>query len=97
MEDGEERSLSPRQTLVFSATFNKGLQQKLAGKGRFDLMNETQSLEYLLKRLNFREEQPKFIDVNPVSQMAEGLKEGLVECGAMEKVRRDCPTIHDFG
>ncbi|EOO03740.1 putative atp-dependent rna helicase mak5 protein [Phaeoacremonium minimum UCRPA7] len=84
-EDEEDDELSPRQTLVFSATFNRGLQQKLAGKGKYDLMTEAQSMEYLLKKLNFREEKPKFIDVNPVSQMATGLKEGLVECGAMEK------------
>ncbi|KAI0846432.1 ATP-dependent RNA helicase MAK5 [Daldinia vernicosa] len=81
----QEATFSPRQTLVFSATFHKGLQQKLAGKGRSNLMSEKDSMEYLLKKLNFREEKPKFIDVNPVSQMAEGLKEGLVECGAMEK------------
>jgi len=85
-EDEEGRAPSPRQTLVFSATFNKGLQQKLAGKGRYDLMSQAQSMEYLLAKLNFREERPKFLDVNPVSQMAEGLKEGLVECDAMEKV-----------
>jgi ATP-dependent RNA helicase DDX24/MAK5 len=82
-EDGEAEP-SKRQTLVFSATFNKALQQKLAGKGKYDLMDEAQSMEYLLKRLNFRG-QPKFIDVNPVSQMADKLKEGLIECGAMEK------------
>lgn len=85
-EDDDEPELFPRQTLVFSATFNKGLQQKLAGKGNFNLMSDAQSMEYLLKKLNFREEKPKFVDVNPVSQMAQGLKEGLVECGAMEKV-----------
>jgi len=90
-EDDEEQDLSPRQTLVFSATFNKGLQQKLAGKGKYDLVSDEQSMEYLLNRLNFREEKPKFIDVNPVSQMAEGLKEGLVECGAMEKVLLNLP------
>ncbi|RYP55134.1 hypothetical protein DL768_000253 [Monosporascus sp. mg162] len=84
-EDGDEAAPASRQTLVFSATFHKGLQQKLAGKGRYDLMSKEDSMEYLLKKLNFREEKPKFIDVNPVSQMAEGLKEGLVECGAMEK------------
>ncbi|KAI2621331.1 DEAD/DEAH box helicase [Xylaria nigripes] len=84
-EGEEDTTLSFRQTLVFSATFHKGLQQKLAGKGKFNLMNQEDSMEYLLKKLNFREEKPKFIDVNPVSQMAEGLKEGLVECGAMEK------------
>lgn len=83
-DDEEEESPKERQTLVFSATFNKGLQQKLAGKGRYDLLGETQSMEYLLKRLNFRE-RPKFIDVNPVSQMAEGLREGMIECGPMEK------------
>ncbi|EEH17383.1 ATP-dependent RNA helicase MAK5 [Paracoccidioides brasiliensis Pb03] len=78
----------PRQTLVFSATFHRGLQQKLAGKSRFidgGLLDNKQSMEYLLEKLNFREEKPKFIDVNPVSQMAENLKEGLVECPAMEK------------
>ncbi|KAI1116541.1 ATP-dependent RNA helicase MAK5 [Nemania sp. NC0429] len=86
VEEGEDDAgPTPRQTLVFSATFHKGLQQKLAGKGKFNLMNEEDSMEYLLKKLNFREEKPKFVDVNPVSQMAEGLKEGLVECGAMEK------------
>ncbi|KAI0887870.1 ATP-dependent RNA helicase MAK5 [Annulohypoxylon maeteangense] len=84
-DDEGDATPSPRQTLVFSATFHKGLQQKLAGKGRYDLMSQQDSMEYLLKKLNFREEKPRFIDVNPVSQMAEGLKEGLVECGAMEK------------
>lgn len=84
--DHDEREPTPRQTLVFSATFHKGLQQKLAGKGKHGLMNKDDSMEYLLKKLNFREERPRFVDVNPVTQMAEGLKEGLVECGAMEKV-----------
>jgi len=77
-----------RQTLVFSATFHKGLQQKLAGKSRpsGDLMTKQESMEYLLKKLQFREDRPKFIDVNPDSQMASRLKEGLVECAGTEKV-----------
>ncbi|KAK0641022.1 P-loop containing nucleoside triphosphate hydrolase protein [Cercophora newfieldiana] len=81
----EEEERRQRQTLVFSATFHKGLQQKLAGKSRYNLMGDSESLEYLLKKLNFREEQPKFIDANPISQMAENLKEGLILCGDMEK------------
>jgi ATP-dependent RNA helicase DDX24/MAK5 len=85
-DDEEAAQLVPRQTLVFSATFHKGLQQKLAGKGKFGLMSDEESMEYLLKKVNFREEVPKFIDMNPISQMADGLKEGMVECGAMEKV-----------
>ena len=78
-----------RQTLVFSATFQKELQQKLAGKSKFsgsNIMGKRESMEYLLRRLNFREEKPKFIDVNPVSQMASGLREGIVECAALDKV-----------
>ena len=78
-----------RQTLVFSATFQKDLQQKLAGKRKpagGDVMGKRESLEYLLKKLNFRQGKPKFIDVNPASQMATGLKEGIVECSGTEKV-----------
>ena len=84
-ENEENGGSSRRQTLVFSATFNRNLQQKLAGKARYNLMGDAESLEYLLQKLNFREERPKFIDTNPVSQMAENLKEGLVLCGDMEK------------
>jgi ATP-dependent RNA helicase DDX24/MAK5 len=83
--DDEEEDLSPRQTLVFSATFDKDLQTKLAGTGRRHKGDEDK-MAYLMKRLNFRRE-AKFIDANPVRQMAEGLKEGLIECGAMDKVR----------
>ncbi|XRM42845.1 ATP-dependent RNA helicase [Aspergillus tubingensis] len=87
-DEEKEDARAQRQTLVFSATFHRDLQQKLAGKARWtggDIMSNKESMEYLLQKLKFREEKPKFIDVNPVSQMAEGLKEGIVECGAMEK------------
>lgn len=97
-EEAAEEEPDVRQTLVFSATFHRDLQQKLAGKSRWtggDLMDKKESMEYLLKKLNFREEKPKFIDVNPVQQMAEGLKEGIVECPAMEKVSRVGPIVAD--
>ena len=80
-----------RQTLVFSATFHKGLQQKLAGKNskrswaNGDLLSDSESMEYLLKKLRFGE-MPEWVDVNPVDTIAEKVKEGIVECGAMEKV-----------
>ncbi|KAF7505002.1 hypothetical protein GJ744_001523 [Endocarpon pusillum] len=77
-----------RQTLIFSATFHKGLQQKLANRSRTaggDLLTDKQSMDYLLQKISFRETKPKFIDVNPTSQMAQHLNEGLVECSAMEK------------
>lgn len=75
-----------RQTLVFSATLDKDLQTKLAGKFS-KTGSEDEKMAYLMKCLKFRG-QPKFIDVNPVSRMADNLREGLIECGAMEKVRR---------
>lgn len=76
-----------RQTLVFSATFDRGLGKKLVGKvnRQKNLSGNKESVEYLLSKLNFREEAPKFIDVNPVNQMATGLREGLIECGGTEK------------
>lgn len=67
-----------RQNLVFSATLARDLSMKLTGKGR---LGDT-GMEYLLKKLNFKE--PKLIDVS-TKQMADGLKEGIVECGATEK------------
>lgn len=80
-----------RQTLVFSATFQKDLQQRLAGKGRSfggDLMDKQESMEYLLRKLRFREGKPKFIDANPISHMASRLQEGIVECAGLEKVHQ---------
>jgi len=88
-EDGTSEAEGPRrQTLVFSATFQKDLQRKLAGKGKqkdSGIMSQQDSTQYLLQKLNFREERPKFLDVNPISQMAANLKEGLIECAALEK------------
>ncbi|RVX75606.1 hypothetical protein B0A52_00959 [Exophiala mesophila] len=93
-EDQERPRFSPnpdRQTLVFSATFHKELQQKLAGKRKpgnhvkTELLDNHKSMEYLLKKLSFRETKPTFIDVNPTSQMAQALNESIVECAAMKK------------
>lgn len=77
-----------RQTLIFSATFQKDLQQKLAGKSKSlssENLDNTQSMRYLLQKINFREAHPQFIDVNPVSQMSSNLREGLIECAGLEK------------
>ncbi|KAF2198008.1 DEAD-domain-containing protein [Delitschia confertaspora ATCC 74209] len=83
----EDQNVPKRQTLVFSATFHKGLQAKLANKKSRsgDLLSQEESMQYLVKKLRFREEKPKFIDVNPSSQMASKLKEGLIECAGTEK------------
>lgn len=88
-------SADQRQTLVFSATFSKDLQQRLSSTKRRQIassktsgdMSTDESLSYLLAKLPFRAGQtPKFIDVNPISAMAPNLREGLIECpGAMDK------------
>lgn len=92
------KAMSERQVLVFSATFSKDLQKKLAGKLSYKsqtggLMGQKESLEFLLRKLPFREENPKWLDMNPVVQMTANLKEGMVECGNMEKV---CGTSNLF-
>lgn len=87
----ESRGQRTRQILVFSATFHKGLQQKLASRKKFnhkdaDLLSNKQSMDYLVHKLPFREEErPFFVDANPESQMAENLAETIIECGEMEK------------
>lgn len=88
MEQVEQATANPdRQTLVFSATFDRGLQKKLASKSRpgNELMSNKDSLAYLLAKLNFRSEQPEFVDVNPINQLATGLTEELVQCEGLEK------------
>ena len=76
-----------RQTLVFSATLSKSLQQRLA-KRTYQTSSATAtqiSMEYLLRKLNFREPRPRFVDVNPVSQMPSTLQERILECPGTEK------------
>ncbi|PSK33614.1 ATP-dependent RNA helicase mak5 [Elsinoe australis] len=85
-EQEQEDVKSSRQTLIFSATFQKDLQHKLARKqkGQTQTMDKKESMEYLIQRLNFRSK-PRFIDVDPIRQMARNLKEGIVECAGQEK------------
>ena len=88
-----------RQILVFSATFQRDLRQKLSGRAKSsssNILGGNESLEFLLKKLNFRERKPQFIDVNPVSYMASRLKEGIVECGGLEKVNSTFHTCSDL-
>ena len=78
-----------RQTLVFSATFHRNLHQRLAGKNKqssSNVMSQQESLEYLLTKVRFQEEKPKFIDSNPESQMVDKLTECILECSSVEKV-----------
>ena len=89
-----------KQTLVFSATFQKELQQKLKGKKTFEgnLMSKDDALgalvprfmrlmtEFLLHKLKFREQPPRFVDANPDTAVTSQVHEGIIECDNLEKV-----------
>ncbi|KAF8448586.1 P-loop containing nucleoside triphosphate hydrolase protein [Terfezia claveryi] len=91
---GSKKKKQERQTLVFSATFHKSLQQKLSGKSSKnswsssgnggDLLSSSESMEYLFKKLKFKQK-PEWVDVDPLHAVAQKVKEGIVECGNMEK------------
>lgn len=84
------KSSSQRQTLVFSATFNKNLQQKLARRKnkkdwpKGDLLSNQESMEYLLQKLRFASE-PVWVDVDPLHSVSQNVKQGIIECGSLEK------------
>jgi ATP-dependent RNA helicase DDX24/MAK5 len=88
-----------KQTLVFSATFQKQLQQKLKRKQKFEgnilskddalgksIVNHSDSVEFLLKKLQFREQPPRFVDANPGTAVTKQVHEGIIECANLEKV-----------
>jgi len=95
-----------KQTLVFSATFQKELQQKLKGKKKFegDLMSKDDALgalllmstglmiEFLLHKLKFREQPPRFVDANPDIAVTSQVHEGIIECDNLEKVLNPFPS-----
>ena len=70
-----------RQVLVFSATYDRSLRQKLAAPSKkpkhhpkttstADLTPDSESLSYLLTKLPFRTPTPPFIDVSPTTHLA---------------------------
>jgi len=89
-----------KQTLVFSATFHKELQQKLKREKTFEgnLMSKDDALgalvpritrlmtEFLLHKLKFREQPPRFVDANPDTAVTSQVHEGIIECDNLEKV-----------
>lgn len=86
---------SQRQTLVFSATFQREFMTKLAskkpqkGQQSFDassgrLSSNKEALVALQKKLQFRET-PVLVDANPTESVASNVHECLIECGNMEK------------
>jgi len=88
--DVDDKRPTQLRTLFFSATYDQALQYAL-GHNKFHRMGaqrkQRETLEWLTVNFNFNDEEgPEWIDVNQSNQLASGIKEGVVECGNMEKV-----------
>ncbi|KAK9330065.1 P-loop containing nucleoside triphosphate hydrolase protein [Lipomyces starkeyi] len=92
------RQQNKRQTLVFSATFEKDLTRKLTtnvnnanGKKRKrtfvnnNIEGKKDTMAYLLDKLKFREGTPQYVDVNPDEAVKREVVEGIIMCDALEK------------
>lgn len=78
------------QTMVFSATMSKELQQNLKKRRKSRLKksgsNKPEStLDELLERLDMRDSEPEIIDLSPEGGVVETLKEGIIECLSADK------------
>ncbi|CAA20727.1 ATP-dependent RNA helicase Mak5 [Schizosaccharomyces pombe] len=74
-----------RQTFIFSATFDEGLQQRLKKNMKGNITEKYNSpMENMLKEVRFFGK-PKFLDANPQSAVASRVLEGLIECAPAEK------------
>ncbi|KAK9237018.1 P-loop containing nucleoside triphosphate hydrolase protein [Lipomyces kononenkoae] len=96
--DDISRQFNKRQTLVFSATFEKDLTRKLTtsasnsngkkSKRVFvnnNIEGKKDTMAYLLNKLNFREGTPQYVDVNPDEAVKREVVEGIIMCDALEK------------
>lgn len=90
----ERGKQTQRQTLVFSATFQKDFMNKLSVKknkretfnsGIGRLSSNEEALVTLKKKLQFKDENPVFVDANPAESVASKVQECMIECGNMEK------------
>ncbi|KAI5834181.1 DEAD-domain-containing protein [Schizophyllum commune Tattone D] len=89
-EDDDEDIQDGLQTFVFSATLSKDLQKNLKkrktpGKSRKPRAAPASTLDDLLMRLDFRDEEPEVIDLSPKGGVVSTLKESKVECVVSDK------------
>ncbi|KAM0792433.1 hypothetical protein ACM66B_005110 [Microbotryomycetes sp. NB124-2] len=77
------------RTFVFSATMSKDLQRNLKKRNRRPKAGESgnnmSSLDDLLLKLDFRDEDPEVIDLSPEGAIVETLQECKVECLTADK------------
>ncbi|KAK9431650.1 P-loop containing nucleoside triphosphate hydrolase protein [Lipomyces doorenjongii] len=97
-DNSSSRQQNKRQTLVFSATFEKDLTRKLTTKANNangkkkkrsfvnkNIEGKKDTMAYLLDKLKFREGTPQYVDVNPDEAVKREVVEGIIMCDALEK------------
>lgn len=92
---GSDKPRDDMQTFIFSATLSKNLQinlkranrkkKKIGRKGGGGGKEES-TLEELMLKIDFRDQDPVVVDLSPESGLAENVGEAKVECLAEEKV-----------
>ncbi|KZT58965.1 P-loop containing nucleoside triphosphate hydrolase protein [Calocera cornea HHB12733] len=87
--EGQGSLSDDMQTFVFSATLSKDLQHNLKRRRRAPPRKKGQkppsTLDELLERLDFRDEEPEIIDLTPEQGVSHTLQEAKLECVSEEK------------
>lgn len=73
------------QTFIFSATLSKELQHNLKRSNRKRKSKGGSTLDDLIGMIDFRDEDPKIVDLSTKTRLASRLTESKVECLAKEK------------
>lgn len=73
------------QTFIFSATLTKELQDNLKRSNRKRKSKNGSTLDDLIGMIDFRDEDPKIVDLSTKTRLASGLTESKIECLSKEK------------
>jgi ATP-dependent RNA helicase DDX24/MAK5 len=73
------------QTLIFSATLSKELQNNLKKAKRKRKSKPSSTLDELISMIDFRDEDPKIVDLSTKTRMPARLMESKIECLSKEK------------
>ncbi|CAG7847725.1 ATP-dependent RNA helicase MAK5 [Serendipita indica DSM 11827] len=83
-DDTSDSAQNQMQTFVFSATMSKDLQQNLKRHKRFKDKSSS-TIDDLILRLDFRDEQPAIVDLSPKDGVVSTFQESKVECITTDK------------
>lgn len=73
------------QTLIFSATLSKDLQRNLKRSNRKKRARKASTLDDLVGMIDFRDDDPRVVDLSTKTRLAAGLVESKIECLSKDK------------